>query len=481
MRWPAAPKQLSREARSEQQRRQTAREWKQRQDDRNRLEQGRDLIFGGEDPPVGPPAQPITLTYAQASTTPRQPLEGQSGSGTSSARPANLRSFATNSAGANESLATHPGLLRDAYSSFTSGCGWGSLSADGVWAGFDAYLTANGNDVTWANAVAAGVHAERQDLQIDPPQAYGAPPTTGYANDPVNTATGNFLEPESPDNARLGIDGSGNVAVQGDNVLFPNFGDRPRADAFLEQRLAQGFDGTEIKAFDVPDSYADSIRNRAAPEAQARGNPVFQVDTTRTDSSFGLRSSEFPGLVDAAIPGSGRWWLHDNGFHERRTGAPPPGPGTRSATGTIGSCDGACACSFRGGRRAGPGRGGAGPRPGPKAGGFRREPEAHVPAWFVQACAPEPTAAERERWLAWWRTLDHAGKVVAERERGWTLQEWLSWMEPQERTWWWDAQPTSEFDATIAVEVEGWPTALGALEWLLTASGASTISEPQHG
>ncbi len=35
--------QLSREARSEQQRRQTAREWKQRQDDRNRLEQGRDL------------------------------------------------------------------------------------------------------------------------------------------------------------------------------------------------------------------------------------------------------------------------------------------------------------------------------------------------------------------------------------------------------------------------------------------------------
>ncbi len=186
------------------------------------------MIFGGEDPSVGPPAQPITLTYAQASTTPRQPLEGQSGSGTSSARPANLRSFATNSAGANEGLAPHPGLLRDAYSSFTRGCGWGSLSADGVWAGFDAYLTANGNDVIWANTVAAafeaagsddvvtasnaaitqtlaaaGVHAERQDLQIDPPQAYGAPPTTGYANDPVNTATGNFLEPESPGNARL--------------------------------------------------------------------------------------------------------------------------------------------------------------------------------------------------------------------------------------------------------------------------------------
>lgn len=103
-----------------------------------------------------------------------------------------------------------------------AGCGWGSLSAAGVWTGFDQYLTANGNDVNWANAVAAafeaaggsgvvtasnaaiqnslqnaGVNAERQNLQIEPPQAYGAPPTMGYSNDPVNTTTGNFLEPES--------------------------------------------------------------------------------------------------------------------------------------------------------------------------------------------------------------------------------------------------------------------------------------------
>ena len=213
--------QLAREARSEQQRRQTAREWKQRQDNRNLWDKGVDAIFGGEDPPVGPVAQPVSLTFTSAQTGTRQPLEGSGGSGTSSARPGNLRTFATNSAGANESLSSYPGSLRDAYSTFVSGCGWGTLSASGVWAGFDAYLRANGNDVTWANTVAsafeaaggtgvvtasnaaitqtlaaAGVNAERKDLQIDPPQAYGAPPTTGYANDPVNTATGNFLEPE---------------------------------------------------------------------------------------------------------------------------------------------------------------------------------------------------------------------------------------------------------------------------------------------
>ena len=41
-----------------------------------------------------------------------------------------------------------------------------------------------------------GIGAERQDLTIDLPQTLGAPPTTGYSNDPVNTSTGNFLETE---------------------------------------------------------------------------------------------------------------------------------------------------------------------------------------------------------------------------------------------------------------------------------------------
>ena len=100
-----------------------------------------------------------------------------------------------------------------------AGAGWRPSS---VFTGFDKYLTANEEDVRWATLVAdafaaaggegavstvsnsalmatlqaAGVSATRQDIVIDPPTAYGSPPTTGYANDPVNTATGNFLENE---------------------------------------------------------------------------------------------------------------------------------------------------------------------------------------------------------------------------------------------------------------------------------------------
>ena len=207
-------------ATAEQERRTTARAWKQRQDERGFWDHVSDWFTGGEDPPVGGP-DPVAPQSVPAPAAPnRQPLEGSGSTGTSSARPANLRTFASNSAGANEELAWRPGSIEGYLDSFVSGCGWGSLDASGVVTAFRQYLTANGEDVRWANTVAAafeeagdgvvtlpnasitaslqaaGVDGTRTDLAIDPPQAYGAPPTTGYANDPVNTATGNFLEPE---------------------------------------------------------------------------------------------------------------------------------------------------------------------------------------------------------------------------------------------------------------------------------------------
>lgn len=104
---------------------------------------------------------------------------------------------------------------------------------------------------------------------------------------------------------------------------------------------------------------------------------------------------------------------------------------------------------------------------------FNETAAQHLPEWFIAACTPQPTQDEQEQWLAWWRTLDHKSKATAERERGWTLQEWLSWMEPDQRTWWWwDAEVTGPTTAIVHVTVEGWPSALGALHWLLAASGA---------
>lgn len=103
---------------------------------------------------------------------------------------------------------------------------------------------------------------------------------------------------------RLNIDAGGNVGISGNNTLFLNFGDEARAQQFLAQRLSQGFEGTTTKSFDVPTSYVNSLVSRAAPESMARSASVFEVDATKTAGSYGLRSSEFPGLMCAIDPGS---------------------------------------------------------------------------------------------------------------------------------------------------------------------------------
>ena len=83
---------------------------------------------------------------------------------------------------------------------------------------------------------------------------------------------------------------------------------------------------------------------------------------------------------------------------------------------------------------------------------------------------------EAERWVAWWRTLAPADKARAESEKRWTLEDWLYWLTPSQRQWfWWDAVTDGDHALRVTVEVADWPTALGALDWLLRAAGASEV------
>ncbi|KZX20517.1 DUF6531 domain-containing protein [Rathayibacter tanaceti] len=218
-------RQLRREAHKEQKRRQIAREWQREQDARNLLERAGDALFGSEDPPVGPAAEQPRIPVEPASTGAREipaPGGGGTGGGTSAARPDHLRAFAASASTLDDDLAAAIAGLRGRLSDFTERCRWGAVSADGVVSGADTWLTANRQDAAWARTVAdafaaaggegvvstvadsalavalasAGIPADRRDLTIEPAQALGAPPSTGYSDDPVNTATGNFLEIE---------------------------------------------------------------------------------------------------------------------------------------------------------------------------------------------------------------------------------------------------------------------------------------------
>ncbi|MCS6573783.1 DUF6531 domain-containing protein [Curtobacterium flaccumfaciens pv. flaccumfaciens] len=212
-------------AADERARRKTAREWQEREDDRNGFQDFLNDSFHYDPMPTvenepAPKFDPPAVT-----TKPREtpnPGAGGGGGGTSSARPADLRSFATGSSTLNRALDGKPGALRGKLADFATKCSWAHIDAGSVVTAFEQWIGANDQDVTWANTVAdafaaaggegavstvadsalaaalaaAGVSQTRTDLQFEPPTAYGAQPTTGFSMDPVNTTTGNFLEPE---------------------------------------------------------------------------------------------------------------------------------------------------------------------------------------------------------------------------------------------------------------------------------------------
>lgn len=104
-----------------------------------------------------------------------------------------------------------------------------------------------------------------------------------------------------------------------------------------------------------------------------------------------------------------------------------------------------------------------------------------LPSWFVEACADEMSPSETEAWLSWWRSLPTEQQAAAMNDMRWSLADWLYWFEPEQRQWfWWDATAERDDQVRVVVELAGWPAPFGALQWLLTAAGATdvTIDEP---
>lgn len=211
-------------ATEENRQRQRARDWDARRAEKWAVEKAVDDLLNIDQRPTSsngtPPPQEPEAPALQARANPS--TGSTSSGGTSSARPDNLRTFATSSQTKNDELTTTLAGLRGADNAFQDGCGWGSLDATSVWNGFQSYLDANANDVTWATTIAtafeeagtdeglstvadsalgaaleaAGVALTRDGLTIEPAQVQGMPLTSGFSDDPVNVATGGFVEVE---------------------------------------------------------------------------------------------------------------------------------------------------------------------------------------------------------------------------------------------------------------------------------------------
>lgn len=157
---------------------------------------------------MGPAAEELSIPSADVTAGAREtpsPGGGGTDTGTSAARPDDLRAFEAD-------LWGRPAVLRGRLADFATQCRWGQLCADGVVSGLEHWVAANDQHVTWATILAdvfAAVGGEStvstvadsalavvlasasvalfwQKPTIDSPQAFGAPPTTGYSDDPVN-------------------------------------------------------------------------------------------------------------------------------------------------------------------------------------------------------------------------------------------------------------------------------------------------------
>jgi hypothetical protein len=78
--------------------------------------------------------------------------------------------------------------------------------------------------------------------------------------------------------------------------------------------------------------------------------------------------------------------------------------------------------------------------------------------------------------MSWWRGLSPEEQARVTRAERWSLANWLFWLEPEERQWfWWDAVTENPDTLRVIVEVPGWPAPFGALAWLLRAAGAVEV------
>ena len=178
--------------------------------------------FGGE-PPKPQSYKPDT-SIDTTSLGHRESTETRSGSMTvSSARPSTVRALSNTLANLGTSFDAEPGKLRNLSTEFMVKCQWGSVDAENLISTFEEWNKSNANDKTWLGIVAdtfeqygssgqvitvanftlegaisaAGVSTERHDLEVPTPAVVGMSTTSGYVNDPVNVATGNFIEEET--------------------------------------------------------------------------------------------------------------------------------------------------------------------------------------------------------------------------------------------------------------------------------------------
>ena len=201
--------------------RKKAREW----ENRNGVQQAWDgVVLNKHRPDYAPnPSKP-----AEPGSAPQRDVNAgapDASGGTSSAIPENLDSYNTACVSYDNEAGLKHTDITNALNTYTSSCHHGSLDISETINSMAGWLQQSNQVNTWVSGVAQdfrdagsgtgniktvsnayldqrmqerGTGAPQvQKIEVHPAQVTGEIPTSGFANDPVNVATGNFIEPET--------------------------------------------------------------------------------------------------------------------------------------------------------------------------------------------------------------------------------------------------------------------------------------------
>ncbi|WCC80146.1 DUF6531 domain-containing protein [Cutibacterium equinum] len=192
--------------------------------------------------------------------------------------------------------------LATLYEQFRASCEYGSLDVGGLFAQYQYWINLNDADVAWLEAVgrafaaaggsgavkladvaleaglrAAGVSAVRADIQVSSPTLSGIDPATGYIEDPVNSATGNFVLPET-DLAYGGLSQRLMVSRMYNSTLAAGYDDASRCgvlgpgwSTILDQRLVVDDDEARWVRDDGREIVFPLARGRSEGHADEKG------------------------------------------------------------------------------------------------------------------------------------------------------------------------------------------------------------------
>ena len=107
--------------------------------------------------------------------------------------------------------------------------------------------------------------------------------------------------------------------------------------------------------------------------------------------------------------------------------------------------------------------------------------KARLPAWFVMACAEPMSIEQTAEHVRQMRSLTSDERTKVERALRWALDDWLYWMEPNNRYWfWWNGFVIDDHHIEVTVEADELPFPWESLQWLFRAAGADDLTEKKE-